>query len=280
MKSRFRPNGPPANRALTLRALLPDLLAEMGSVSFFPGMPRVAIVNELSDFWAAEKDEDAKPAAALAKGKNAGAAKALSPVDRFIRYFETDFASTGNAIVFTVFEDPDKRRVVDKRRKLVAWIKEHGRLISFEGRPIAFELGDALMERNLPKALGLFREGYKKGRPEQAMALFYVVLRQVHFLLQAKIASAATRQQLTDDFIAAELLPGDSKSTNLFLMHRFPRGKYEKAAGYFSVSELTKALQDLYEINRFLMPRGDDPYVGDAGYLMERLIVRLCARNV
>ena len=273
----FNPSG---NRPLTLSALLPDLLAELGTVSFFPGTPRVAVVNDLSDFWAArQKPRNAAAKSAWEAGKKPAARKAVEPVERLLRYLEHDFESTGNALIFTVLEDPDKRRTVDKRRKLVEWIKANGQVISFDSRPAIFAFADAILEGNLPNALGLFRESYRKGRADQAMALFSAILRQVHFLLQAKIASAAQRQELSEAFISADLLPGDSKTANLMKMHPFPRGKYVGAARRFTVAELTQALQDLYQINRHILPSPDDPYVADVGYLMERLLIRLCSRS-
>ncbi|OPZ02618.1 MAG: hypothetical protein BWZ10_03349 [candidate division BRC1 bacterium ADurb.BinA364] len=107
------------------------------------------------------------------------------------------------------------------------------------------------------------------------MGLFYAIVRTVRFLLQAKIAGAARQRGLTDEFLAAELLPDDARS-NLMKIHVFPRGKYLKAAPAFSASDLMEALQSLYEINRCLIPSADDLYVADVGFLFEKLLIQLC----
>ncbi len=261
------------NRALTLSNLLPDLLAEMGTVSFFPGARRVAIVHQLSDFWSSAKDSTAKP---VAKSKK-GAGKPLDVTERLIKYLETDFESAENAVIFTVHENPDKRIVVDGRKKIVQWIKEHGKVRSFEAaRPSAWVLGDAILDKNLDEALAQFRQSYKKGQNDQAMAIFSTIQRQVRLLLQAKIFAIAGPRK-GDAFVADELFPADAKS-NLLKMHGFPRKKIVDASRYFNVAQLTEAMFDLYEINRYLIPASGDIYVADVGLLMERLLIKLCSR--
>ena len=261
-----------SHRALTLSALLPDLLAELGTISFFPGARRVAIVHNLSDFWTSAKDAEPKPAAIKGKKKPADAS------ERLIRYFEDDFDSTGNAVIFTVNEDPDKRLAVDTRKKLVAWIKEHGKIRTWESRrPAAWVLGDAILQKNLSEALAQFRLAYRKGQSDQALAVHGTILRQVRFLLQAKIASAVSGRQ-NESYIMSELFPKDPKG-NLMKLHPFPRKNYTEAARYFSITQLTQSLSDLYTIYTYILPQQTDVYVADVGLLMERVLIRLCART-
>ncbi len=263
----------PGNRQLTLSALLPDLLAELGTISFFPGARRVAVVQNLCDFWTSGKDAEAKPAAA--KGKKGQ--KSADPVERLIRYFEDDFDSTGNAVIFTVAEDPDKRIAVDGKKKLVQWIKEHGKVRSFENRrPWTWTLGDAILKKDLTGALSEFRLGYRKGQSDQALAAHAAILRQVRFLLQAKIVAAMSGRQ--SEVAAAEMFPADPKG-NLMKMHSYPRGNYLKAAPYFSTTQLTQSLADLYTIYTHILPQQSDVYVADVGLLIERLLIRLCSRS-
>jgi DNA polymerase III delta subunit len=271
----FDPGGA---RPLTLNSLLPNLLSELGTVSFFPGATRVAVVNDLSDFWSsgsAEKASGTKTSAKPESGKSKK--KPIEPLARLVKYLESDFESTGNALIFTVFEDPDKRRAVDKRKKIVQWIKANGNLISFDSHPMVFQLGDAILEQDLTKALGLFRQVYKKGRPDQAMGVHSAILRQVRFLLQAKVELAAERQH-SPTVIAGEFLPANPKM-NLARIHAFPQRKYRKAASGFSAALLTRSIQDLYEISRHIIPSGGDPYVADTGYLMEQVLIRLCSSH-
>lgn len=260
---------PPGNRPLLLSRLLPDLLSELGTVSFFPGARRVAVVQNLSDFWSTPKESASAPA-------RKGAAKPLGSSERLIKYFEDDFESTDNAVIFTVNEDPDKRVSVDGRKKIVQWIKAHGKLISFDKqRPAAWILGDAILDRNLNQALALFRLAYRKKSTDQALAVLSSIERQVRFLLQAKVAGSAMGHH-PETFIAEELLPSDAKS-NLMKAHPFVRKKTMAAARLFKVGELTQAVEDLYTIRRHLFPVAGDVYVPDAGLLMENLIIRLCS---
>ena len=272
----FDPSG---NRPLTLSALLPNLISELGTVSFFAGATRVAVVNDLSDFWTGTKPKKASKSKSASKAKAAKTKKkSVEPLSRLIKYFETDFESTGNALIFTVFEDPDKRRAVDKRKKIVQWIKTNGHLISFESQPLVFQLGDAIVEQDLTKSLGLFRQAYRKGRPDQAMSVHGAILRQVRFLLQAKVERAAERQH-SPTVIAGEFLPANPKM-NIARMHSFPQRKYRQAASRFNAKDLTQAISDLYEANKHIIPTGSDPYVADAGYLMEQVLIRLCSSSV
>jgi len=62
-------------------------------------------------------------------------------------------------------------------------------------------------------------------------------------------------------------------------MHGWPRKKIQDASRFFSVAQLTQAMQDLYEINTYLIPTSNDLYVADVGLLMENLLIRLCSRS-
>lgn len=265
------------NRPLVLSALLPDLLSELGTVSFFPGARRVAIVHNLSDFWTSGRDSATKSAPA-AKGKKAAQPKSLDAAERLIRYFDIDFESTENAVIFTVFEDPNKNIEVDSKKKLYQWIKSNGTVRTFEkAKKAAFALGDAILDKNLDEALAQLRLAYRKGQTDQAMAVFSTLQRQVRLLLQAKIATSVSARH-GEAFVAEELLPRDTRS-NVLKAHPFVKKRMLEASRYFNIAQLTQAMQDLYEINRYMIPLSTDLHVADIGLLMEKMLIRLCSRT-
>ena len=90
------------------RRTLLDIINELGMLSFFQEARRIVVVNNLLDLCAGQgKSGASKVAGKKAKAKSTGR---LTPMQIILRFFERDFESTNNAIIFCLLESFEKRR--------------------------------------------------------------------------------------------------------------------------------------------------------------------------
>ena len=262
---------PPLNRPLELKSCVGELLAELGTMSFFPESRRLVIVYNLHDFYSA--GERAKPKKAPRKKKRGETkAPALTPMQLLIRFLDRELASTGNAIIFHLVESFAKRRTLSKANPLYKLLTKKGRVIECKAPAANFQFTDALLARDPSATLTHFRKIVEAERG--AYGIFNLLQRQVRFLIQAKLLSKGGEP----DAFADQFLPA-VKGLNLTKEHPFVQRKVMTAAHAFKLAELNKALRRLFELNLALYPTSEDVHVPDVKLQLELLLLELCGRQ-
>lgn len=264
------------NTPLKLDDVLPQILGELAMIPFLPDSRRVVVVHDLADFFAG--GQRSLSAAKTAKKKKADKTPArLSAAEVFIAFAEKDLPATENVVIFSTFIDQSRGQYLDEKNELYLFIGKSrlGEVLRPPYREIdpVFKMSDALLERNAPECLRHFRGIY---REDMRARLFHELLRNVRFLLQAKVIEKVEGGGKSATRIAGYL--PDDKRLNLLMQKDFVQNKIRRGAGRFQMRELMRAMERLLEINRFLYPSQSDPYVPDVKLLFETFILEFCAK--
>ncbi|MFH0795191.1 MAG: hypothetical protein V2A74_14300, partial [bacterium] len=246
-------------RSQSLRNLLPELVNECSTVSFFPGSRRVIVVENLSELFNPRRSRSKRKAKSTGGEATASRPPAETAESAFARFVTRTLPETNAVLIFLAFEDEVRGKTVDEKSDLYALFRSEGTIHRFKENPILFRFTDALLARDSVGALDCFRAWYKAG--ETANQIFAACLKTVRLLLQARIVQARG-EAVGSETLDREYFPED-RSQNLFQVHEFVRKKHLKAARLFSTAELQKALEQLLELNRTMYPSGEDLYVAD-----------------
>ncbi len=247
-----RPNAP-----LRLKACLADILDDLSTASFFPEHRRVVAVQDLQEFTSKPSKESAPL------------------IDRLLAFLRDELTEIGNAVIFTVHEDNDRRRKIQRTGKLFKAIAEIGNVQTFPTDNLTFAFQDALLARNLGECLHLIDRRLEQSRASDRLgvlrAMYADLVKFTRLLLQAKIIQ---RGGASDP----ETFPTD-KRLNLQLQHPVVQRKVTGAARRFKTPVLVALRRDLQRANRHFAPSLEDIHVADQRLLLEHLLSALCAQE-
>jgi len=265
---------PPGNRPLLLRQIAADLMAELATPSFFPDTHRVVAVEQLADLLGSPEsgsETDASAPGRKPKTKQPGGADLLKA---FCRFLENDLRQIPNILILSAIEEPEKRRRIRTNSPLYQTIKTVGRILQFNQPAIIFRFLDAFGNRDLAGALRALPE--LLAEDEGAGSVFRMLIRQVRFLIQAKLLehSRIARKDEADQF-AAKYFPPE-KGLNLMLEHSYVFDKTRQAAGRWSLAELNVILARLERLIKVAYPSSADVYVPDIDVELEYFVLDAC----
>ncbi len=260
---------PPQKKRLLLGKIMPDLLAELGTISFFPDSRRVAVVYNLDELFRRKFSYGSK------KKKTTTAKKMETDVVAyFIKYLEYQLLKTNNVLILINVEDYEQNRRVGEKSKLVMAIRKIGYIAKFASTPLTWDFEDALRGRNLSGAIEITRRWFKKDAHNARKFIFYSMVRQIILMLQAKVSSKKRAEFQLNPELYNALFPDDLK-INIARERDFLQRKIKDGMRHYSITELTTALRKLLDINVFLYPRTTDIYVPDIQVIYEKFLVEL-----
>ncbi len=254
-----------------------DLASELATPSFFPEIKRVVVVEQLADLLSAPSDGQERTAGERSRGKTKKTPeKRDDPVASFCRFLERDLPQTGNVLILTVIEEPDKRRRIQTSSPLYKTIASLGRILEFKEASIVFRFLDAFSNRDLNLALRTLPDILQE--EDGCASVFRLLVRQVRFLIQAKLLEKIGDSRTDiEDFSKRNFPP--EKGLNLLLEHPFTVEKTRRAAARWTISELNALLPRLERLIKIIYPSVNDTYVPDPDIALERFILEACARN-
>jgi hypothetical protein len=260
-----------SNQPLKLNEILPEVLSELSTIPFLPDSRRVVVVHNLADFLAGGSSGGRKKKAASEKK----ATRRMTPDEELAYFVEHDLPATTNVLVFSTLLEVERGQRMDTDSALYKIIAPPvGQVIKpahREDDPI-FLMSDALCRRNAVGCLKQFRIIY---RDDARGRIFHEILRNVRFLLQAKILERVEGKGSAKDVIEMKYLPND-KRLNLYQQHPFVQKKIRENASRFQLRELMLALDQLLKINTALIPSQQDVYAPDVQLMLETFIVSFC----
>jgi DNA polymerase III delta subunit len=260
---------PAGTQPLRLRRIAADLVGELATPSFFPDIPRVVVVEQLSDLFQASRSGPTAGGRRKA-GRSSPDREAATALCRFL---ERDLPQSNSILILTVIEQPDKRRTVSTSTTLYKTIASVGRVIRFKDVPAIFQLADAFTTRRLADALRALSAVLE--RDDGAASAFRMIARQVRFLIQAKLLEKFGRSDEEAAAFAADYFP-PGKGLNLLKEHPFTREKVERGAARWTLGELNDLLPRLERLNKVVYPSSKDVYVPDPEVELERLLLEAC----
>jgi DNA polymerase III delta subunit len=253
---------------LPLASFMPELLAELGTISFFPDSCRVIVIYNLAELYGRKASSDEEPSEdspKLWKGK-------VSPEVYFIKYLEKELPDTSNILIFQNTEDPDKNLRVNEKGNIFKTITKSGHKIKHFSNPINWRLEDAIMKRNLPEALNILRQWMEKDPDTARSKVFQSLVKRIVLLLQAKVITAKKKKIESVSELEETLFP-DGMTYNLLNEHPWIQSKIEEGSARYTMTELTRALQKTLEIGTYVFPKTTDVYVPDMQIVYERFLV-------
>ncbi len=260
-----------SNQPLKLNDVLPEVLSELSTIPFLPDSRRVVVVHNLADFLAGGSSGGRKKKSASEKK----ATRRMTPDEELAHFIERDLTATTNVLVFSTLIEVERGQRMDTDSALYKIIAPPvGQVIKpthREDDPI-FLMSDALCRRNAIGCLKQFRIIY---REDARGRIFNEILRNVRFLLQARILERVEGKGSAKDVIEMKYLPND-KRLNLYQQHPFVQKKIRENATRFQLRELMVALDQLLKINAALVPSQKDVYVPDVQLMLETFIVSFC----
>ncbi|MBN1867514.1 hypothetical protein JW916_09505 [Candidatus Sumerlaeota bacterium] len=273
---------PTSSAPLNLAKILPQVLSELATIPFLPDSRRVVVVHDLPDFLAGGTGRRSAGRAASKKKsgeKDAASKKKLTPVEALARFVMQDLAATENALVFSNIVESDRGQYIDDKAPLYRLILESplGEVIKppYKEQDPVFLMSAALVRRETAECLKHFRAVY---RDDSRTRVFHELLRNVRFLTQAKILLRTESAETNRDVLEMKYMPQDAR-LNLLKQPAFVQRKIQGAAPAFQFPELIRALERLLDVNRWLYPSQNDPYVADVQLLLETFIVEFCEGN-
>jgi hypothetical protein len=267
---------PPTNRTLSLSLIMGDLTAELATPSFFPEVRRVVVVEQLADLIGSPSGEGAK-ASGAGRRKPKKASEDADPITAFCRFLERDLPLTGNILIISIIEEPDKRRRIRTNSPLYQAIQSLGRVLQFNEPPVIFHFLDAFATRDLATALRVLPD-LLEGEDGVA-SVFRMLTRQVRFLIQAKLLERAGGSKEEAAQFAEQHFPPE-KGLNLMLEHIFVTDKTRRAAARWTLGELNALLPRLEQLIKIVYPSSADTYVPDPEMELERFILDACGPAV
>ena len=276
----FSPSG--MKKHLPLASIMPELLADLGTMSFFPDSKRVIVVYNLQELYGGERGKRRPPREKGKKGKKGEKEEKgkITPEAYFIKYLQDQLPETNNVLILINVEDLEENiRIAENSTLVKALVKlGHHEHKQFSSRALRWDLEDALKERNLQKTVEITRSWIDKDEKSARRGIFQVTLRLMILMLQAKISlKKKDTFNLQSDLIKT-LFPHDLEY-NYLKEHDFVQKKIMEGQKRYTTGELMEALQKLLPINQYLYPLTTDPYVPDFQIVMERFFVELIGRR-
>lgn len=255
----------------SLSQIMPDLLGELGTVSFFPDSRRVVVVYNLEELYLpSSKSKSGKKTKDESQGKAAREAY-------FIKYLEDQLLTSNNILIIVNVEDYEDNLRVSEKSNLFKALNKLGHTLTkpFSTRSLLWNLEDAVRDRNLKNSLEIIRNWMQKDENSAKRSIFYVLLKQIILMLQAKVKLKKT-DKFTD--MSQTLFPKTLKY-NLSKEMDFMQKKVMEGQKRYTVAELTDALPKLLKINIILYPRTSDLYVPDFQLVIEHFFVDFMKRD-
>lgn len=265
----FSPKG--NQTRVSLPDILPDLMMELGTISFFPGSRRVVVIYNLDELFGAKRATSA--AQKKESGKKPRKSKA-SQESYFIHYLEESLPTTPNVIIFQNIEDEEENIKVNEKSALCMAIHKLGHSIKHSCLPLAWQLERAVNDRDLKSALKIVKEWFLKDNDGARNKIYNSLWRAIVFLLQAKVIGAKKKQMLSADQMHQVLFPSNLKY-NLLSKPSGAQTFIESASNKYSTAELNAALNKLLPIGGYVFPRTTDLYVPDIQIIFEKFLVEL-----
>jgi len=272
---------PPANRfGVELMKLLPELAAELDTVSFIPGAPKVALVHNPTELYASGAGFGKPPsrrrrgsARAAAETPTADeASEAPAAASGALAWLRQRLPASGNHLIVIALEDEAEGREVNDRHPLMELFAGIGHVQPFRDKKAFWRLEEAILNRDAAGCLAAIDDLWKPGKGDQSV--YSGVARCFRFMLQAGIAR---EKRLGEASLQIDrYLPGPS-NLSLARASDFVRRKYISRPAPYRATALLEAYLKLLEVYRALRPRPSDLYVPEARALLERLLLELMA---
>ena len=265
---------PKANRKKTeLKSILPDLISEMGTVSFFPDSKRVAVVYNLDELYMKKRKGKAKKSSGKKKGKKE------SREAFFIRYLEEDLPQTGNILIIVNNENLEENDRINKKSRLYKAIYKLGEVEEFSSKPLMWDFQDAIHNRKLVDALKIADKWMAKDRNSGKNSIVNILIREIILMLQVKVSEKITPGWGGNYAETMETFFPKDLRYNYTNLKSYPAQKLKRSRKNYTVAELNRALENLLEINKHLFPLTTDPYVPDIKILIEKFLVEMMSRK-
>lgn len=251
--------------------IMDEVAGDLGTVSFIAGAPKIVVVNNPIELYAAAPGRARKPPAAKEKKSK--------PADTsYLSWIEKDLPDTGNHIILLAYEDESEGREVSERTPsaLFQIVGKIGYLQRFrEKRDKAiYRIEDAILSRSPGACIGAIRDLWKAGKSDQAV--YNQVARTLRFMLQASIARD---RRLTADPVETATYFPERAQFSLMQTQEFIRKKFVQRPPAYRTQTLLEAHRRLLDVYRALRPRPWDLYVPDQLALLERILMELFASD-
>lgn len=261
---------PTSNKfGLELAKLLPEIAADLSTMSFIPGAQKVAVVSNPVELYGSagrSAPRKKKKKASARKTKAPKATPKRDPLD----WIAEGLPATGNHIILLAFEDEAAGREVNDRHPLVQTIGRVGHFQFFRDKKAFWRIEDALLRRDASGCLEAVRDLWKPGKGDQTV--YSAIVRSMRFMLQAKIARE--RGAMNDEAKQALYFPSRSQFS-LMKASEFVRKKYVNRPIPYRTPALIEAYEGMLGVYKALRPRPGDLYVPDAQAMLERTLVKL-----
>ena len=246
---------PPGNRfTLSLKRVLPPLVAELSTRSMFGDVIRIAVVYNLDGFYKAESGGG--------KGEE-------SFLGHFLDFLKNQFSASSNVLIFICTEKPDKGRWIDSRSPLLMYLKEAGTTRAFRSQ-LRQNFIDAVLARDTVRSIGEMRKWWE--RTKSPSPIFSALLYAIELLLQAKLVTERRRYGLAEKDLKEKFL---KRGMSVSIYREFPSRQQiiMECAAYYSLKELVDAMEELLEVGVWVFPRQSDKYVPDIKLLIEKFLI-------
>jgi hypothetical protein len=263
----------PGNHPFKLEKMLPELTAELCTISLLPGLPRVVVVYNLSELYGSTNTRKPATANAAAKKKTPKG----DPIQAAEDFFLGQFQESENAVLFVCEEDEDKNKAVDENCPLFRLFTRVGARQSFREKPIVRDLEDELYAANWIGAIEVLRRWRDRAGSESTVRMkqYRAVSQFVELLLQSKCLLAAQEHgRVPGDLIPASMYP----SINRFPEHR--RRQLQKIAKMYSFEDVRRMVESVHRVQRLMYPTGEEAYVPDWYEALEQILSERAATVV
>jgi len=254
----------PGNHPFKLEKMLPELTAELGTISLLPGLPRVVVVYNLSELYGSTSYR--KPASASTPAKKKSGADPIKAAEDF---FLGQFQESENAVIFVCEEDEDKNKAVDENGALFRLFTRVGARQCFREKPIVRDLEDELYAANWIGAIEMLRRWRDRAGSESTVRMkqYRAISQFVELLLQTKCVLAAQENgRPPGDLIPASMFP----SINRFPENR--RRQLQKIAKMYSFEDIRRMVESIHCVQRLMYPTGEETFVPDWFEALEQIL--------
>ncbi len=257
---------PAGNQPLKLERALPEITAELGTISLLGGIPRVVVIHNLADFYGSPSRKAATSAAPSKKK-----APAADPVEALSDFLLGPFASSENVAVFVCEEDEDRSRTVDENAAVFKLIARLGERRVFREKPIARDLEDALHGGDWATAIAVMRRWRERAGSDSGarLKLYRTVAHWVETLVQAKSLHDAHSGGMR---APSDLVPANSWPS----IHRAPdfrRRQANQLARGLSWADLRVLVAGVHRVQKLMYPAGDEAFVADWSAALEHVLL-------
>lgn len=269
----------PSGSPPSLRKVLGEVVSELSTVSFLPGVSRVVTLYPVSDFFEARAIRTRAAAKRAAKEAEDAAHQKRTPSEHLAQFIGNDLSSLPAVLIIIVVEDYEKWKRVNAKNPVVELAQRLGTAVNFREQGPQFAFFDALFARQSLEAVRLWREWVRRaaGSPKP----FFSLATQLRLLIQAKTAASSQLQTrgISREQYGSEFLP-EERDRNVFaLTPDWRREKLMRLSGNFSFAELLGAYEQLNPILKATIPLNSDPFVADKQLLSELWIAQYFSRR-